>query len=143
VYSAELRQNLDNIRKRAGSAVIYAVLNGNGYCLGLIPIAVACRDAGITRYAVTDVSDVAVLRQCGYPDDEILMLRPTVDTGEVRLLLALNALIPSRARMTPSTSTAYPHLRMLSPMGIIKIDTWIRAAQAYLPEEDWPNFCSD
>ena len=54
VESAELRKNLDNIKKRAGSAVIYAVLKGNGYGLGLIPMAAACRDAGITRYAVTE-----------------------------------------------------------------------------------------
>ena len=91
VESAELRKNLDNIKKRAGSAVIYAVLKGNGYGLGLIPMAAACRDAGITRYAVTEVSDVAALRQCGFPDEEILMLRPTADSGEVRQLLALNA----------------------------------------------------
>ena len=49
VERTDVRKNLDNIKKRAGSAEVIAVLKGDGYGLGLIPMAAVCREAGITR----------------------------------------------------------------------------------------------
>ncbi len=134
VESAELRKNLDNIKKRAGSAVIYAVLKGNGYGLGLIPMAAACRDAGITRYAVTEVSDVAALRQCGFPDEEILMLRPTADSGEVRQLLALNAVFTVSSQEDAAVLNGVASQENAVAKAHIKIDTGM-GRYGFLPEE--------
>lgn len=134
VESAELRKNLDNIKKRAGSAVIYAVLKGNGYGLGLIPMAAACRDAGITRYAVTEVSDVAALRQCGFPDEEILMLRPTADSGEVRQLLALNAVFTVSSQEDAAVLNGVASQENAVAKAHIKIDTGM-GRYGFLPED--------
>ena len=39
VESGDIRKNLENLKKRAGDAPIWAVLKGNGYGLGLLPMA--------------------------------------------------------------------------------------------------------
>ena len=53
VESADVRKNLENIKKRAGSAAVIAVLKGNGYGLGLLEMASACRDARCARRATS------------------------------------------------------------------------------------------
>ena len=47
VESAAIRQNLETLKKRAGKARLFAVVKGNGYGLGLVPLAAICRDAGV------------------------------------------------------------------------------------------------
>ena len=39
VESAAIRQNLETLKKRAGKARLFAVVKGNGYGLGLVPLA--------------------------------------------------------------------------------------------------------
>ena len=62
VDSAAVRSNLQQLQTRAGSAVLWAVLKGDGYGLGLLPMAAICREAGVTHFAVTEVSEVSRLR---------------------------------------------------------------------------------
>ena len=47
VDSAAVRGNLQALQARAGSAVFWAVLKGDGYGLGLLPMAAICREAGV------------------------------------------------------------------------------------------------
>ena len=61
VDSAAVRSNLQQLQTRAGSAVLWAVLKGDGYGLGLLPMAAICREAGVTHFAVTEVSEVSRL----------------------------------------------------------------------------------
>lgn len=91
VDRAAVRKNIDNLKTRAGSAELIAVLKGNGYGLGLLEMAGVCREAGVTHFAVTEVSDVRALREAGFSDAWILMLRPTADSDDIRALLALGA----------------------------------------------------
>ena len=49
-----IQNNIQVMQKKAGSAVIWAVLKGNGYGLGLLPVAETCRDAGLDHFAVTE-----------------------------------------------------------------------------------------
>lgn len=93
VETADLRKNLQNLIQRADGTPIWAVLKGNGYGLGLLPMAALCREAGITHFAVTELSDIRALREAGFAAEEILMLRPTCVGDELRELLALNAVI--------------------------------------------------
>ena len=43
VDSAAVRSNLQLLQTRAGSAVLWAVLKGDGYGLGLLPMAAICQ----------------------------------------------------------------------------------------------------
>ena len=93
-YIVERPALLDNIRflrERAGNIPIYGVIKGNGYGLGLLSMAGALREAGVDRFAVTEVSDVRALRENGFDTEEILMLRATCLEDELRELLALSA----------------------------------------------------
>ena len=63
VDSAAIRQNLETLKKRAGKAQLFAVVKGNGYGLGLVPLAAICRDAGVTTFCVTEVLDAKQLRR--------------------------------------------------------------------------------
>ena len=87
VDSAAVRSNLQQLQTRAGSAVLWAVLKGDGYGLGLLPMAAICREAGVTHFAVTEVSEVSRLRAGGFADASILMLRPTSEQDELRQLV--------------------------------------------------------
>ena len=93
VDSAAVRSNLQQLQTRAGSAVLWAVLKGDGYGLGLLPMAAICREAGVTHFAVTEVSEVSRLRAGGFADASVLMLRPTSEQDELRQLLQLGAIL--------------------------------------------------
>ena len=92
VDSAAIRQNLETLKKRAGKARLFAVVKGNGYGLGLVPLAAICRDAGVDTFCVTEVSDAKQLRDAGFTQD-ILMIRPTCDVDEVHQLLDLSVIL--------------------------------------------------
>ena len=92
VETDAIRYNLDALTSKAGKTPIWAVLKGNGYGLGLEPMAALCAEAGITRFCVTELDDVRRLREAGYKDARILMLRPTTDVDEIHQLLDLGAI---------------------------------------------------
>ena len=92
VESAAIRQNLETLKKRAGKARLFAVVKGNGYGLGLVPLAAICRDAGVDTFCVTEVSDAKQLRGAGFTQ-QILMIRPTCDVDEVHQLLDLDVVL--------------------------------------------------
>mgnify|MGYP000826743859 CR=1 FL=1 len=57
VDSAAVRSNLQLLQTRAGSAVLWAVLKGDGYGLGLLPMAAICREAGVCLLYTSDAAD--------------------------------------------------------------------------------------
>lgn len=90
VEKADLMENIRILRERAGDVPIYGVIKGNGYGLGLIPLAAALKEGGVDRFAVTDVRDVVTLRESGF-QEEILMLEGTCLPEELEILLAQGA----------------------------------------------------
>ena len=86
-----LEQNIQVLREKAGDTPIYGVIKGNGYGLGLIPMAQVLRDSGIDRFAVTGLEEVCALREGGFAEEEILMLRATCIPEELAVLLEQNA----------------------------------------------------
>ena len=85
-----LKNNIDVIRERAGSAVIYGVLTGDGYGAGAVDLARLLREEGIVRFAVGEAAEAAALRKAGFVEEEILMLRSTTDREELEQLIDLN-----------------------------------------------------
>ena len=89
---AALKHNIAAIRERAGEAAIFAVLAGDGYGAGLIELARCLRAEGIDRFAVDEPEDVRRLRDAGFQDEPVLMLRSTADRGELETLLGQRAI---------------------------------------------------
>ena len=85
-----VKNNIGVIKERAGEAVIYAVLTGDGQGAGLVELARLLREEGIGRCAVSEPAEAAALRRAGFVEEEILMLRPTVDRAELEQLIDLN-----------------------------------------------------
>lgn len=86
-----LEQNIQVLREKAGDTPIYGVIKGNGYGLGLIPMAQVLREGGIDRFAVTGLKEVCALREGGFTEEEILMMRATCIPEELEVLLEQNA----------------------------------------------------
>ena len=87
VEKNKIRNNLDAIKAAAGKAEIIAVLKINAYGLGLQQMAELCREAGIRRFAVTEPRDAVRLRDWGFTEEEILILRSTACEEDIKLIL--------------------------------------------------------
>lgn len=91
VNQSDLLENIRILKEKAGSTPIYGVIKGDGYGLGLIPMAKALREGGVDRFAVTELEEVKSLRENGFESEEILMMRSTCLKEELSLLLELGA----------------------------------------------------
>ena len=87
-----LKNNISVVKERAGGAVIYGVVTGDGQGAGLVELARVLRAEGIGRFAVSEVAEAAALRKAGFVEEEILMLRCTTDREELEQLLDLNVI---------------------------------------------------
>lgn len=91
VDTAAIRQNIALIRKKAGTATVFAVVKGDGYGLGTEKLARLLSEEGIDHFAVTEPKEAGILRQMG--EKNVLMLRATDDPGEISTLLELDAIL--------------------------------------------------
>ena len=134
VDSSIIRENLKNLKKRAGGTPIWAVLKGDAYGLGLEPMAAFCADAGIDRFCVTELDDVRRLREAGYKDAHILMLRPTTDVDEIHQLLDLGAIFTVSSQDDATVLSGVAAQRGAIAEVHIKIDTGM-GRYGFLPTE--------
>ena len=91
VEKSKIRANLEVIKEQAGKAQVIAVLKANAYGLGLLEMAGLCREAGIRRFAVTEPEDAMRLRDWGFGEEEILVLRSTANEDEIKKILQAGA----------------------------------------------------
>ena len=87
-----LAHNIQELVAYAKGVPVWGVLKGNGYGLGVLPMAKLLAENGVDRFAVTDMAEAAQLRE-SFPDAPILMLRATADPEEIRTLLEQNILL--------------------------------------------------
>lgn len=92
VERSSLANNLDIVLKQANGTPVRAVLKGNGYGLGIQPMAELCREKGITRFAVFDPQEVIKLRESGVTEEQILLLLPLAHESEVEQLWDQNVI---------------------------------------------------
>lgn len=134
VDSAAVRSNLSELLHRAGEAVLWAVLKGDGYGLGLAPMAALCREAGVDHFAVTELSEIETLRQCCGEDAQLLMLRPTADAQELTRLLQLGAILTVSCQNDAAVANGIAERLGLTAQVHIKIDTGM-GRYGFLPTE--------
>ena len=83
IDTSAIRSNLAAVRKMTGSALLIADLSCDAHGLGLMSTAAVLRDEGVRAFAVSEVEDAERLRRGGFVDQQILILRSTVDPLEI------------------------------------------------------------
>ena len=114
-----LKNNISVVKERAGGAVIYGVVTGDGQGAGLVELARVLRAEGIGRFAVSEVAEAAALRKAGFVEEEILMLRCTTDREELEQLLDLNVIctVGSHDSGLALNGVAEAHIQIDTGMG--------------------------
>lgn len=123
IEKAAVKHNLSVIKERAAGAVIYGVLTGDGGGAGVVPMARLLRAEGIGRFAVCEVKDAEKLRQAGFEDEEILMLRATTDREELERLVDLNVVCTVSSVDTGLALNALAENRSTVACAHIQVDT--------------------
>jgi len=134
VEKEALEGNIRVIREKADGVPVWAVLKGDGYGLGIVPMAKLLREQGILRYCVTEVGEVRALRDAGFQEEKILMLRPTADRAEIEQLLDLNAIFTVSSRDDAVALNGIAAARSTVAEAHIKIDTGM-GRYGFLPGE--------
>ena len=123
IERAAVKHNLSIIKERAAGAVIYGVLTGDGGGAGIVPMAKLLRAEGIGRFAVYEVKEAEKLRQAGFEDEEILMLRSTTDREELEQLVDLNVVCTISSVDTGLALNALAENRATVACAHIQVDT--------------------
>ena len=135
VISRELlEQNILQLKKQAKGVPIWAVIKGDGYGLGTLPLAELLADNGIERFCVTEVHEAELLRENGFRDAQILMLRSVSDRETLHRLLDLGVILTVGSWETAQMIDALARERADIAEEHIKIDTGM-GRYGFLPSE--------
>ena len=93
VETEALSHNIELLQRKANGVPIWAVVKGNGYGIGAVPLARHLAEYGIDRFCVTEVREAELLREAGFETAQILMLRSTADPKELNRLLDLRVIL--------------------------------------------------
>lgn len=93
VENEALSYNIEWLKKKAGAVPIWAVIKGNGYGIGALPLARHLAGHGIDHFCITEVREAELLRENGFDTAQILMLRSTGDPAELNRLLDLRVIL--------------------------------------------------
>ena len=80
----KLGENIELVKKKAKTDVI-GVVKGNGYGFGIKEFTLALKEHGIKTFAVTEVTDIPVLKEI-LEDEDILVMRSTCVEEEARII---------------------------------------------------------
>ncbi len=90
IDKSAIKANLDAVKVRARGTQIWADLTGDAFGLGLLQTARLLRQEGVRSFAVSDPRDARVLRDAGFTEEHLMMLRSTADVKELEELIELN-----------------------------------------------------
>ena len=123
IDTSALRANINVIKDRAAGAILYGVVTGDGGGLGTANLARLIRNEGIGRFAVGSVEEARALREAGFVDEEILMLRSTVDREELEQLVDLGVVCTVSSVDTGMALNAVAENRSTVAEAHIQVDT--------------------
>ena len=123
VEKEALSHNIELLQKMANGVPIWAVLKGNGYGIGVLPLARHLAEAGIDHFCVTEVREAELLRENGFEDASILMLRSTVDRDELERLVDLSVVCTVSSVDTGLALNAVAENRSTVAEAHIQVDT--------------------
>ena len=128
-----LIHNIQALRAAAGSAVIWAVLKGNGYGIGIVPFSRILHECGIDHFAVTELKEAETLRE-NWPDAKILMMRSTADPAEINALLDLGVILTVGCYETAVAINGIAAERAVKASVHLAVDTGM-GRYGFLPED--------
>ena len=132
IDKAKLDENIELIKEKAGVPLI-GVVKGNGYGFGIREFTLVLKEHGIKTFAVTEVTDIPVLKEI-LDDGDILVMRSTCVESEARII-AENGCIATIG----SLEAAELMSRVSKELGVttkchLKIDTGM-ARYGFMPSE--------
>ena len=134
VEREHLAQNIRAIREEAGESIVWAVLKGNGYGLGVVQMAELMRENGIDHFAVTEAREARLLRGAGFEESPILMLRQTMEPELIHELLDLQVIFTVGSSAAAEALDAVAAERSAMAEVHLKIDTGM-GRYGFKPEE--------
>lgn len=134
VEREDLVQNITFLKKKAGATPIWAVVKGNGYGIGTVPLAKLLVEQGISRFCVTEVREAELLREADLAEEQILMLRSTSDPAEINRLLDLHVILTVGSYETAVAINGVAAQRSDMAEVHLKVDTGM-GRYGFLPEE--------
>lgn len=129
-----LASNIRQLKTQAGAVPIWAVVKGDGYGLGVLPLAETLSEEGITHFCVTDVSEAEILRDNSFTEEKILMLRSVCDRREINRLLDLKVILTVGSEETARLVDQIAAERADVAEVHLKIDTGM-GRYGFLPEQ--------
>lgn len=135
VEREDLISNIEFLKKKAGDTPIWAVIKGNGYGIGAVPLAKLLSEQGIDHFCVTELREAELLREAGHTEEPILMLRSTQDPAEINRLLDLNVIMTVGSYETAVAINGVAAQRADMAEVHLKIDTGM-GRYGFLPEEE-------
>lgn len=130
----KLAHNIEELKKQAAGVPIWAVIKGNAYGLGVLPMAELLAEHGISRFCITDLREAEILRNNGFAQAQILMLRSTCDGEELSRLLDLGVILTvgsaEAARAAEKAAAGRSDMAEVH----VKVDTGM-GRYGFLPEE--------
>lgn len=122
VDTAALAHNVQLLRKKAKGTILWGVIKGNGYGLGVVQMAQVLAQNGIRQFAVTDIREARALREAGF-ENPIFMMEGTCNAQEVRQLLELGAILTVGTVEDAAVINEQARLHSVKAQAHLKIDT--------------------
>lgn len=90
IDKTKLKENVEILKEKAGVPLI-GVVKGNGYGFGIEEFTSVLKESGIKTFAVTEVSDIPVLKKI-LEDEDILVMRSTCIKDEAEIIAESNCI---------------------------------------------------
>lgn len=120
---AVVKNNLAVIRARAAAAELMVDLSSNGQGMGVVNAARILRDEGVTDFALSETRDALTLREAGFTDSKLLMLRSISDERELRALAELGVVFTVGSYAAAIALNGIAEERKMPAEARIRIDT--------------------
>ena len=134
VREKDLDQNLQVILEKAKGKIIWGVVKGDGYGLGLAYLAQKLNSCGITHFAVTSLPEARGVRDAGLTENPVLMLRGARDPQEAEELLRLDVICSVGSREDAEVLEAAAERLGVTARAHVEIDTGM-GRYGFLPAE--------
>jgi alanine racemase len=129
-----VKSNLQAAKDRADGARLIADLSANAQGMGLMDIALLLRDEGVSDFAVSDPRDARLLRENGFTNTRIMMLRSTADPDELGELLDLGVVTTAGSYESAVAINGIAEAKSITAQIQVKVDTGL-GRYGFLPEE--------